>query len=415
MTSAFPLSLRKLSARSAGALIGGTVGYGLYMYQTDEGSRRGIQAYFTFVPVILHYRWLEARETYLGQSVTAEDWQALDDRYAVPTVAKLGELQGMYCKYGQTAAGFTNTLGPAWIHELRKLEDQVPPRSVECVVETIQQETGGRLEDLFESIDPVPLGSASIGQVHRAVLRQTGQAVAVKVQYPEAQKLFRGDMRTIRSLCEILAPEQLVMLNALEKENVKELDYQNEAHNLQTIQANMTRHGFQPREVVVPTPLVNISTSRMLVMDLLPGVKLIDGIHDYYRQWASQHGTTLNELEEEARRRIEIEGIPSKYTGPSAWQVGLYRTCLRANDGIRNAGIRLYNGTVGWFTQPFEYYRTVLPPNTPRIVDTLMRVHGYQLFADGFFNAGKCPTWCSLDAFSFDWNLLTLMVLVRFT
>jgi aarF domain-containing kinase len=385
--------IRTLATRSAAVLLGGASGYGLYTYQTDEGSRRGIEAYLTFVPVILHYRWMEARERYRGHTLTAEDWQALDDRYAVPTVAKLGELQGMYCKYGQTSAGFTNTLGEAWIRELRKLEDQVPPRSVECVLETIQQETGGRLVDLFESVDPVPLGSASIGQVHRAVLRKTGQPVAVKVQYPEAQKLFQGDMRTIRSLCEILAPEQLVMLNALEKENARELDYQNEADNLRRIHANMTRHGFQPREVVVPRPLVDVSTPRMLVMDLLPGVKLIDGIHDYYRRWAEQHGTTMHELEQEARRRIEVDGIPTRYDGPSAWQVGLYRTWLRASNGFCNAGIRLYNGTVGWTTQrPMEYYQTALPPNIPRIVDTLMRVHAYQLFADGFFNAGRYCT-----------------------
>lgn len=52
--------------------------------------------------------------------------QVLDQRYAVPTVKKLGELQGMYVKYGQTLAGLTNTFSVAWINEFRKLEDQVP-------------------------------------------------------------------------------------------------------------------------------------------------------------------------------------------------------------------------------------------------------------------------------------------------
>jgi aarF domain-containing kinase len=223
--------------------LGGTAAYVLYKYRTDEGNRRAFQAYASFVPVILHYRWLEARKIYLGDTITDDDWKVLDEKYAVSTVAKLGDLQGIYCKYGQTAAGFTNTLDEKWIHELRKLEDKVPPRSFECIRETIENETGRKLEDIFHKIDPVPLGSASIGQVHRAVLKQQqqstataaagttnnatstidGRVVAVKVQYPEAQQLFQGDMRTIRSMCEILAPEQIVMLQALEEQNASEL------------------------------------------------------------------------------------------------------------------------------------------------------------------------------------------------
>jgi aarF domain-containing kinase len=375
----------------------GVVIYGTYQYQTDEGSRRAVQAYTTFVPVILRYRFLQAKQRWLvrrqalaGTDV-GDEWRALDELYAKPTVEKLGDLQGMYTKYGQTAAGFTNTLGDAWIQELRKLEDQVPPRSVSVVKETIQQETNGQLDDIFLDIDPVPLGSASIGQVHRAILRHNHQEVAVKVQYPEAQALFRRDMETIRSLCQWFAPEQIVMLNALEKQNAQELDYRTEAHNLERIKHNMrNKHRFEPREVVVPAPIRQLTTSRMLVMELLPGVKLMDGIRAYYHEWALKNGTTLWDLEQEARHRIETEGIPAKYTGPSAWQMGLYRHYLRLQDGLVNLGIALYNGTIANQESSIPYQHTMLPPNTPRIVDTLMRVHGYQLLADGFFNAGKC-------------------------
>jgi aarF domain-containing kinase len=380
--------------------------YGTYKYNTDEGTRRAVQAYSTFIPVILHYRFLQYQQ-HLFNNVTDDDWKLLDALYAIPTVATLGELQGMYCKYGQTAAGFTNTLGDAWIYELRKLEDQVPPRPLESVIQTIQQETNGRLYEIFESIDEMPLGSASIGQVHRAVLKETiisdheqsssssssslspRREVAIKVQYPEAQALFRDDMKTIRSICEVFAPEQIVMLNALEKQNAHELDYNEEAHNLQIVRSNMIHHGFQPREVIVPRPVPQLTTSRMLVMELLPGVKLMDGIHEYYHEWAVANGTTLWELQQEARQRIEQEGIPAKYDGLSAWQVGLYRKYLRLQDCIVNSGLALYNWTIGsWiFQRTVPYHHSTLPPNTPRIVDILMRVHGYQLFADGFFNA----------------------------
>jgi aarF domain-containing kinase len=395
-----------LSAAKTTALatMGGTLGYGAYQYQTDEGSRRAVQAYSAFVPVVVHYRWLEAQATYLGDyvSITDENYRVLDEKYAVPTVRKLGELQGMYCKYGQTAAGFTNTLGDAWIVELRKLENKVPPRSFGCIKETIETETGLKLEEIFEFVDPVPLGSASIGQVHEAVLRKqdehgktTPHRVAVKVQYPEAQVLFKGDMRTIRRMCEYLAPEQLVMLTAIEKQNATELDYTHEEANLRTIHKNMKKHGFLPQQVVVPKPIPlpvapsKPPSTRVLVMELVPGQKLIDGIHDYWRVWAKNHGTTLEQLEQEAREKIEKEGIPNKYDGPSASKLVWYQRWLKAKDALGNLPIALYNTGVRKLVggEAIPYQHSILPPNIPRIVDSLMRVHGYQLFSDGFFNA----------------------------
>eukprot|EP00980_Cylindrotheca_fusiformis_P022721 scaffold9646_cov133-Cylindrotheca_fusiformis.AAC.4 len=369
-----------------------------YCYSKDEGTRRAIKAYTAMVPVVLHYRAVEARHKVLllgeqDNSNNSKDWEALDETYAARTVKRLGELQGMYCKYGQTAAGFTNTLGDAWIQELRKLENDVPPRPVDVVYETIQQETGGKkVEETFSYIDPTPLGSASIGQVHRAILKEgQQQEVAVKIQYPEAQQLFQDDIHTIRTFCEALAPEHVVLLDSIEKQNAAELDYEQEVKNLLEIRSNMEQLGFSPNEVVVPRPIQHLSTKRMLVMELLPGKKLIDGVRDYYSKWAIDHGTTLHDLEVEMRAKIEREGIPAKYDGPSGWQLSWYSRYLRLRDGIVNIGVASYNGTVGRIASntSLEYQQSSIPPNTPRIVDTLMRVHGYQLLQDGVFNSGR--------------------------
>jgi len=210
--------LLRNAAKATGGAIVASGAYCTYLYQTDEGTRRAIKAYSTFVPAVLHYRWLEF-QVQRGWIPPDDEkcWQDLDSQYAIPTVQRLGELQGMYTKYGQTAAGFTNTFSDVWIQELRRLEDEVPPRPIEDVYTTIEQETGKPLSETFSSIDPVPLGSASIGQVHRAVLKTTGQPVCVKVQYPDAERMFRSDMRAIRTFCETLAPEQVVILAALEK------------------------------------------------------------------------------------------------------------------------------------------------------------------------------------------------------
>jgi len=396
----FASSTLRLGAKAAGSLLVGGAGAGSYVYSTDEGAKRSIQAYTTFAPVIIHYRLTEIRDKYIS-TVPEEDWEALDEKYAKPTVQKLGELQGMYSKYGQTAAGLTNTLGDAWIRELRTLENEIPPRPLEVVQKTIEEETSKKLNETFSSFDEKPLGSASIGQVHRATLRSTGKEVAVKVQYPEAQVLFKKDIHAIRAMCEWFAPEQVVTLKALEDQNASELDYTNEAKNLLDIGTNMKKHGFMPKECMVPQPIAGLSTKRMLVMELLPGPKLIDGMRAYYAEYAKKQGTTLKKMETKMRKKLEKEGIPDKYDGPSVAQIASYQKFMKIRDGLVNVFVvGTYNALVAPIVRKIapkksndegdgklKYLKTSIPPNTPRIVDSLMRIHGYQLLVDGMFNA----------------------------
>jgi len=380
--------LRTARNGSAAALVTGLAGYSSYLYSNDEGTRRAMKAYGMMIPVVFKYRFLEAQKRI--RDVSEDEWLALDNKYAAPVVERLGELQGMYTKYGQTCAGLTNTFSETWIKELRKLEDKVPPRSADVVIKTIESETGKPLSETFIEFDHKPLGSASIGQVHRAVLRSNSQEVAVKVQYPESESTFRSDMVAIRGFCSYLAPEHIITMSALEKQNAIEIDYTNEASNLTEVSQNMIQAGFQPREAVVPRAIPSISTKRMLVMELLPGPKLNDGVRSYYSSWAKQNGTTLEKLEADAKRKIEEEGIPAKYDGPTAEQLERYRQFLQKKNTFMNAGIAVYNYTVGLLptVKRMDYCQlSEMPPNTPRIVDTLMRVHGHQLLKNGLFNA----------------------------
>lgn len=374
----------KLTRQAASAGVVGSLAYTTYLYRTDPGVERMVKAYGTLIPVVMHYRAVESWEKLSGSPA---DWDQLDAMYAVSTVQALGALQGMYCKYCQTAAGFTNTFGDAWIREFRRLESDVPPRPVETVYQTIESETGKPVEEIFSSFDPVPLGSASIGQVHKAILKDSGKVVAVKVQYPEAQDLFRSDMQSIRNFCQAFAPEQVIILAALEDQNASEVDYTNEAENLSQVRKNMVNAGFHPRDVVVPRALPEYTTPRMLVMEFIEGTKLVDGMRSYYSSWAKDNGTTLEALEKEARDRIENEGIPSKYEGPSATTVAWYRRYLRIHDAIVNTGVYMYNQTLGRYGGSAGFQKSLPPPNTARIVDTLMKVHGHQLLVDGCFTS----------------------------
>ena len=98
--------IRRLAVGGARATVvaaGGGASYAAYKYQTDEGSRRAMTVYASFIPVVLHYRFVQTKHRVwpVSEEVASSEWRDLDQRYAVPTVAKLAELQGMYTKYGQ--------------------------------------------------------------------------------------------------------------------------------------------------------------------------------------------------------------------------------------------------------------------------------------------------------------------------
>merc|ERR1712003_311624 len=85
----------------------------------------------------------------------------------------------------------------------------------------------------------------------------------------------------------------------------------------------------------------------MLVMELLPGPKLIDGMRAYYAEYAKKQGTTLKKMETKMRKKIEKEGIPDKYDGPSAAQIASYQKILKIRDGLVNVFvIGTYNALV---------------------------------------------------------------------
>ena len=181
-------------------------------------------------------------------------------------------------------------------------------------------------------------------------------------------------MQTIRQFLTLVAPEQLFMLEEMEAQNALEMDYRNEAANLEQVSTSMRQRGFMPREIVVPMPLRALCTQRMLVMELLEGVKLSEGLRTLAEREAAKEGITVKELEERSRRAIESGQTASRYSGPSATLISAYillRRTWNALFGPRGANTN--NG--------------IDAINPPKIMDRIMRAHGSQLLQDGVFNA----------------------------
>ncbi|CAN5238329.1 AarF/ABC1/UbiB kinase family protein [soil metagenome] len=190
----------------------------------------------------------------------------------------LDDLGPTFVKFGQLLSTRSDILPESVLSELQKLQDTVALMPFETAWEILERELGAPVEEVFASLDPVPLGAASIGQVYRATLR-TGEVVAVKVQRPEAPRRVTADLEIMRDFASLLdrrfGQRIFVDLRGLvaEFEGVirRELDYDTEAENARRFSAN-----FADTLVVVPEVYAELSTSKVLTMEYLEGTKFRD-------------------------------------------------------------------------------------------------------------------------------------------
>ena len=196
---------------------------------------------------------------------------------------RLGNMKGALMKLGQMASYIDEGLPGPLREALAQLQSNAPPMSAELAADVIERELGKRPVELFVEWDPQPLASASIGQVHRAVVidPSTGceRAVAVKVQYPGVGDAIAADLRNADLLGAILRqgfggldPDDMV---AEVKERITgELDYRLEAMNQMTFADHYRGHPF----IHVPDVLPSLSTGRVLTTELVSGASWAEAL-----------------------------------------------------------------------------------------------------------------------------------------
>ena len=190
----------------------------------------------------------------------------------------LEELGPTFVKLGQVLSTRPDLLPPSYIAELRKLQDAVPPVPWEAIRDAITQELGRPPEEVFASIDPEPLGAASLGQVHAATLAD-GAEVVIKVQRPNIQPTIATDLEILQALAPAAqrTPEGKIHDFVAEADDFaytlnNELDYRLEGRNADRFRANFAN------EHLLHVPLVywEYTTSRVLVLERIRGVKIDD-------------------------------------------------------------------------------------------------------------------------------------------
>jgi ubiquinone biosynthesis protein len=184
-----------------------------------------------------------------------------------------------FIKLGQLLSTRSDLLPPPYLEALSRLQDQVAPFSFGLVEEIVSTELGVRLSKAFLDFDSEPLAAASLGQVHLAHLRD-GRPVAVKVQRPGIQQGILDDLEAFDEMAGLLDRHTEVgrklsfrsLVEEFRRALLRELDYRREAVNLVTLGKNLKDY---PR-LVVPQPVDDYTTSRVLTMEYVKGTKITE-------------------------------------------------------------------------------------------------------------------------------------------
>ena len=187
------------------------------------------------------------------------------------------ELGPTFVKFGQIVSSRTTDLPPEWREQLEKLQSNVPPFSYEKARQIVTDELKDIPENLFATFDEKPLAAASIAQVHRATLHD-GTQVVVKVQRPNIDVAVKADLNVINDLTSRVQKKQewaktmdlYGLVDEFGRSILFEMDYRNEAANVSLLARNMA--GFDT--IHVPTIYSELTTSKVMTMELLPGVKI---------------------------------------------------------------------------------------------------------------------------------------------
>lgn len=221
----------------------------------------------------------------------------------------LEELGPTFMKLGQFLSTRTDLLPPSWTEPLAKLQNSAPAMPFESIRRIVESEAGVPMEDWLMYMEEVPLGAASIGQVHRAALKD-GTEVAIKIRRPGIEPVIRNDLSILRQLASLAERNselaRQVSLKAIIDDFAaalsREMNYRMEAH-----EAIGMRESMKDKRIYVPSVFLDWTTERMLVMEYVNGAPLrgdvVQGMEQEERQ------ALARSLSETILRQVFIEGI----------------------------------------------------------------------------------------------------------
>jgi ubiquinone biosynthesis protein len=241
-----------------------------------------------------------------GEPIAGTEGPAL----AVRLAADLEAMGPTFVKIGQLLSTRADLLPLPYLEALSRLQDDVEPFPYLDVEGIVSAELGVRLSKAFATFEEKPVAAASLGQVHRATLRG-GRPVAVKVQRPNIREGMQEDLEALAEIAEFLESHTALgeryqfsaMLDEFRRSLMRELDYQQEARNLRTLHENLLSFD----RIVVPLPVDDYSTSRVLTVDYVQGHK-ITSLHPVTRTEVDGHALA-DQLFQAYLQQILVDGF----------------------------------------------------------------------------------------------------------
>ena len=199
----------------------------------------------------------------------------------------LMDLGPSFVKLGQIASTRPDVIPADWITELKKLQDEVTPLPFDDIKGAVETSLGASLEEIYDRFDEKPLAAASIGQVHRAILKhgEGPKEVVVKVQRPGVRGTVARDLDLLHALAKLIertVPESHIyspsaLVDQFDRAITTELDFGLEAEHAERFARNFHGHA----SVRFPRVYKDASTKQVLTLEFLPGYKVYDAIRDH--------------------------------------------------------------------------------------------------------------------------------------
>ncbi|WP_269604357.1 ABC1 kinase family protein [Prochlorococcus marinus] len=233
---------------------------------------------WTILLGLLFYLWFDSKKwTYLKgyNSKRREKRNTLRAKWLTKELVNLGSA---FIKLGQLLSARADVIPSAWVNELSSLQDRVPPFEFEKIQNILKKQLRNSYKKII-SIDQIPIGSASLAQVHKARLID-GKNVIFKVQRPDIEKFFRLDLDVMNQVAKVV--QRIKSLSrgndwvGIAKESkrvlIRELDFRIEAQYA----ARFKQQFIDDSNILIPSVFWELSTSKVLCLEYLPGIKIND-------------------------------------------------------------------------------------------------------------------------------------------